>query len=88
MIMNPTISTARAINASNGISQPSSANPSPTSVPGRLPKTGPTCIPHCFSDPVVFSIPRHRRALTTAIYAKVDRDTLRTIARPWPGDAA
>jgi integrase/recombinase XerD len=31
---------------------------------------------------------RHRRALTTAIYAKVDRDTLRTIARPWPGDAA
>ena len=31
---------------------------------------------------------RHRRALTTAIYAKVDHDTLRTIARPWPGDAA
>jgi site-specific recombinase XerD len=31
---------------------------------------------------------RHRRALTTAICAKVDRDTLRTIARPWPGDAA
>jgi hypothetical protein len=26
--------------------------------------------------------------LTTAIYAKVDRDTLRTIARSWPGDAA
>ena len=31
---------------------------------------------------------RHRRALTTAIYAKVDHDTLRTIARPWPGDVA
>ena len=31
---------------------------------------------------------RHRQALTTAIYAKVDRDSLRTIARPWPGDAA
>ncbi len=28
---------------------------------------------------------RHRTALTTAIYAKVDRDRLREIARPWPG---
>lgn len=31
---------------------------------------------------------RHRRALTTAIYAKVDREALRTIARPWIGGAA
>lgn len=31
---------------------------------------------------------RHARAQTTAIYAKVDRDALRTIARPWPGGAA
>ena len=31
---------------------------------------------------------RHRRTLTTAIYAKVDYDGLRGIARPWPGDAA
>lgn len=31
---------------------------------------------------------RHRRALTTEAYAKVDRDTLRTLARPWPGGAA
>ena len=40
------------------------------------------------SLPEIGQLLRHRRALTTAIYAKVDRDTLRTIARPWPGDAA
>ena len=27
-------------------------------------------------------------ALTTAIYAKVDRERLRALARPWPGEAA
>jgi integrase/recombinase XerD len=40
------------------------------------------------SLPEIGQLLRHRRTLTTAIYAKVDRDTLRTIARPWPGDAA
>ena len=28
---------------------------------------------------------RHRDLATTAAYAKVDRDTLRTLASPWPG---
>ena len=29
---------------------------------------------------------RHRLLRTTAIYAKVDRDALRQLARPWPGE--
>jgi integrase/recombinase XerD len=40
------------------------------------------------SLPEIGQLLRHRRALTTAIYAKVDHDALRTIARAWPGDAA
>jgi integrase/recombinase XerD len=28
---------------------------------------------------------RHRSQLSTSVYAKVDHDTLRTLARPWPG---
>ena len=31
---------------------------------------------------------RHTRAQTTAIYAKVNREALRTIARAWPGGVA
>ena len=31
---------------------------------------------------------RHRSQLTTAIYAKVDTETLRGLARPWPGGVA
>ncbi|MGH2868047.1 MAG: tyrosine-type recombinase/integrase, partial [Solirubrobacteraceae bacterium] len=31
---------------------------------------------------------RHRQVLTTAIYAKVDRDALRQIARLWPESEA
>ena len=32
----------------------------------------------------VGQVVRHRRALTTQTYAKVDRDALRALARPWP----
>lgn len=30
---------------------------------------------------------RHRRPLTTALYAKDDQDALATVARLWPGEA-
>jgi site-specific recombinase XerD len=40
------------------------------------------------SLPEIGQLLRHRRILTTAIYAKVDREALRTIARPWPGGVA
>jgi site-specific recombinase XerD len=40
------------------------------------------------SLPEIGQLLRHRRVMTTAIYAKVDRDRLRTIARPWPGEGA
>jgi site-specific recombinase XerD len=31
---------------------------------------------------------RHRHLHTTALYAKVDREALRRLAQPWPGEAA
>jgi integrase/recombinase XerD len=31
---------------------------------------------------------RHRRTQTTTIYTKVDVETLRSVARPWPGAVA
>jgi integrase len=37
--------------------------------------------------PDVGQVLRHRRLATTAIYAKVDRERLRLLARPWPGGA-
>lgn len=40
------------------------------------------------SLPEIGQLLRHRRAETTAIYAKVDRAALRSIARPWPGGVA
>jgi site-specific recombinase XerD len=38
--------------------------------------------------PEIGQVLRHQRARTTAIYAKVNRDALRSIARPWPGEFA
>ena len=40
------------------------------------------------SLPEVGQLLRHRRPLTTVIYAKVNREALRTIARTWPGGVA
>ena len=39
------------------------------------------------SLPEVGQVLRHRSQLATAIYAKVDHDRLRALARPWPGGA-
>lgn len=38
--------------------------------------------------PEVGQVLRHRNLLTTSIYAKVDTEGLRELARPWPGGAA
>ncbi|MCX2934265.1 site-specific integrase [Mycobacterium sp. CVI_P3] len=38
--------------------------------------------------PEVGQVLRHRRLLTTSVYAKVDIEGLRELARPWPGGAA
>ena len=40
------------------------------------------------SLPEVGQVLRHRSQLSTAVYAKVDQDALRPLARPWPGGAA
>ena len=52
------------------------------------PASGASMLIGCASLSEIGQLLRHRRVLTTAIYAKVDREALRTIARPWPGDAA
>jgi site-specific recombinase XerD len=40
------------------------------------------------SLPEVGQLLRQHSVQTTAIYAKVNREALRTIARPWPGGEA
>ena len=51
----------------------------------RLRHTAATAMLHAGSPLAeVGQVLRHRSALTTAIYAKVDRDALAVLARPWP----
>jgi site-specific recombinase XerD len=40
------------------------------------------------SLPEVGQVLRHRRLLSTAIYAKVDETALRQLARPWPAEGS
>jgi site-specific recombinase XerD len=40
------------------------------------------------SLPEVGQVLRHRSVLATSIYARVDENALRVLARPWPGGAA
>jgi integrase/recombinase XerD len=40
------------------------------------------------SLPEIGQVLRHRSMLSTSVYAKVDQDALRPLARPWPGGAA
>jgi site-specific recombinase XerD len=55
----------------------------------RLRHTAATTMLHAGSPLAeVGRVLRHRSPLTTAIYAKVDRDALAVLARPWPVDAA
>jgi len=37
------------------------------------------------SLPEVGQVLRHRGQLSTSVYAKVDENALRVLARPWPG---
>jgi len=51
----------------------------------RLRHTAAAAMLHAGSPlPEVGQVLRHRSVLTTAIYAKVDRDALAVLARPWP----
>lgn len=37
------------------------------------------------SLPEIGPVLRHRSQLSTSVYAKIDQDALRPLARPWPG---
>jgi integrase/recombinase XerD len=52
----------------------------------RLRHTAATRMLQCGASlPEIAQVLRHRSLLTTAIYAKVDRNSLRSLVRPWPG---
>jgi integrase/recombinase XerD len=59
-----------------------------------LPRIGPHRLRHTLATDLLHAgaslaevgqVLRHRSELSTAVYAKVDLDALRTLARPWPG---
>jgi site-specific recombinase XerD len=61
-----------------------------------LPEVGPHRLRHALATAMVArgvpitaisQVLRHRDLATTALYAKVDTEALRTVARPWPGTA-
>jgi integrase/recombinase XerD len=55
----------------------------------RLRHTAATAMLHAGSPlPEVGQVLRHRSMLTTAIYAKADRNALAVLARPWPAEPA
>jgi integrase/recombinase XerD len=58
-----------------------------------LPRIGPHRLRHTLATDLLHAgaslaeigqVLRHRSELSTAVYAKVDLDALRTLARPWP----
>jgi site-specific recombinase XerD len=62
----------------------------------KLPRIGPHRLRHTAASQMLRSgsslteiaqVLRHRSLLTTAVYAKIDVGSLRTVAQPWPGDA-
>ena len=61
-----------------------------------LPRIGPHRLRHTLATDLLHAgaplaevgqVLRHRSELSTAVYAKVDLDALRTLARPWPGSS-
>jgi integrase/recombinase XerD len=63
----------------------------------QLPRIGPHRLRHTAASQMLRSgaplteiaqVLRHRSLLTTAVYAKIDLTSLRTVAQPWPGGEA